>query len=1228
LFVGLRENKKGKMVVNSAFIDADLSSVMENRHSKIFVTYETFERIKLRDGTIDQYEAYLGSIDANYKTSLDVKDREKADSKKAGIKDVLSSKTGSTPFLEDLGVDSLVVDEAHMLKNSSEVFNFKKAKFLSISDMAKRGIDAQCKAWYIRGKSPRADGVLLLTATPITNSPLEIYSMLSLAKGHDKVNAMMLNINGADDFMNMMTDIVNEDDVTIDGLDRTTNVFSGLNNVDLLRRAIGQSSTIKTAEEVGEQVVLPDLEEKTANVALPDSTIERLRLYKDAFRWAIDDNSGRDENRGDPDAFQQVSDFFGESQKLIAQPFNLLKKMSALIDDPELDKRAIFFTIVAGNLEKAKTVIEAFNKKKIIEKRPRMAPFTEKDAVVGRKVTIDDETGDKVEMLSVEVRAMLQQDNKTIVIDTMSSVTQARFDELADKAELDLDVSIPPKLAALLENIQAEQAMPRGIDAEGNKSPIVKQIIFCDYLAMHGKIKRLLIKKAGFKSSHIAIITGKTNNTPDEIMAVQDGFNAHGEDNKYRIIIANEKGEVGINLQQGTQANHHLSIGWTPDSKIQRDGRSVRQGNKTVKVNVYTYDADGTFDTVKRDMVNKKGAWIDNVMRVGGDNKVEISGGLSDAQQEALIDVVGDVDAVSRIQESIAAKEAEARAKTNIAKQKVNIDTITKQREFIDNNDPVTDFIIPKITSLYVLQGQIKAIQTRIDNPKSTATAVFKNQAILSEIQAKERSISDQLARSVIITQYTGWGSNQTGSVITAEQAIKGYLGNYGGERGGKHSAQDLAKNLGSTSSYKIEVIDGSEIHTDWVAELAMAQSMIDTALSNFNQQAKQAGGLPAEVGKAFAEGKGLTHNSEPITVGSFMRSGDKFAIVTKDETLQAIHNTSVLQVGMPPRVDTPFILPGSSDYEACLIESAKLEDESGLNTYSEIVPEVAQYRTTARVKEYRNDSFELPHPYFPKVFSESKIKDNALLQTIYDDQNKIVLSRSDYSFKVSFETEVISFKGLFNEALVAYAKGKNKQLPWNMDSDYWFADALKKGIMPIFGLSGVGREVSLFVDELKELLLDKMDIPEISNIFVDFIKSKVSFIDFTGATSNDVKQLVPYDIGYIYTKAKNDAERAAERAVSVEVKPELPAVLSEEDAAHLFGKDGGDPDDIVAIIGDTMRWKDEIKDVAKNYGEKFKWDGKNKAWNVKRKVWDRLLVTFPKTKDMLKIIPATIARL
>jgi len=66
LFVGLRVDDKGGAKVSSSNYDEDLVRVMENRHSKIFMTMEAFERIRLRDDTINNYETYMRSVDSSF----------------------------------------------------------------------------------------------------------------------------------------------------------------------------------------------------------------------------------------------------------------------------------------------------------------------------------------------------------------------------------------------------------------------------------------------------------------------------------------------------------------------------------------------------------------------------------------------------------------------------------------------------------------------------------------------------------------------------------------------------------------------------------------------------------------------------------------------------------------------------------------------------------------------------------------------------------------------------------------------------------------------------------------------------------------------------------------------------------------------------------------------------------------------------------------------------------
>ena len=1087
-------------------------------------------------------------------------------------------------------------------KNSAQTFNFKGAKFLSLPNMAKRGIDAQCKAWYVRGISPRGDGVLLLTATPLTNSPIEIFSLLSLAKGHNKVNDMMLSIRGADDFMNMMTDIVSEDDVSIDGIDRVVNVFTGLNNVDILRRAIGQSSTIKTAEDVGEQVVLPDQEDSPITVDLTDATIDRLQLYKGAFRWAIDDISGKSisENRGDRNAYDAVQSYFDEPQKLIGHPFNLINKMTLLIADPELDRRATFFTFDSANLAKAQAVVDAFNKKKFSEERATPSPFTEDNAVIGKKKKVDKVTGEESIVLKILVRAAIQEDNKTIIIDTMDSQTQQRWDDMTEKAGLDLDVTIPPKLAALLDNIQQEQAHPRGVNDEGGASSIVKQIIFCDILALHSKIRRLLISKGGYSSGQIAIITGKTNNTADEIMEVQDGFNAHGEDNKYRIIIANEKAEVGINLQRGTQAIHHLSIGWTPDSLTQRNGRGVRQGNKTDKVTVYTYDADGTFDSIKRDMVNKKSTWIDSVMAANGENTVAITGGMSKEQMESLIDVTGDAEAMKRIQESIESKEAASRAKENMFKQKVNLDTIKKNLKFISDNDPSAYFIIPRLGRIWALKQQVIKVEARLRVKDISESAKAKNENLLIELNKNADKLSGEIESSAIIMLR---GDNYTPAMVL-NHFNTGYI------KKGENNADGFEEH--TKRYYTITVIEGSPLHTEWQAELGMSQSLIDQALQNFTEQAKLPGSLPAEVGQAFVNGNGFEINGETAVAGAFIRSPVRGLgiIFVRNTYCYAYFSGSANTMTIDVEDGSDLTLPGAPGYDALLMEVAKIEDDQNINTFSDINPDVIRYRIKLREKKYSIYQYYLPSPYFPHVIDDAKAQTSPMMAAIAKQQKEVVLSIDGSEFTALYETEITTGNGQnFEFALVDYAKANKIMLVWNQPvanmSEITYRNALKWSTQTAFN-----------PDDPAELERELSASTDLDKTFYDFVTSRIKFVDFTGAEAWDLKQYVSFDIWYPWSNLVEKRKREAEASEIAN----RPVVEVEEK------QNSDDPMETVAITGNTKPWYKEIKEIATKYGGgKYKWDGGNKCWNVRRITWLKLIENNPNAIKDLSIIPATM---
>lgn len=968
LFVGLDVMADGSLKVSSGNYARDMATILENRHRKIFMTLEAFTSIPMRPETLDAYKAYIASVDPSFAEASE----KKAEAiRKEGKREKLTSsgaKSSALPFFEDMNVDSLVIDEAHTAKNSKYLLDFQGAKYLSTAEPSSRGLDLQVKSWFVRSTSPRKDGVYALTATPITNSPLEIYGMLCLAVGEEEVNSRLMLNGGADAFMNAFSQITETEEPDIVGRMRAGRVFLGLQNVDMLRMALGQVANIQDANSVGNAITVPEEDPMKTAVELNPQSRAKLSKYQRVYQSAraiINEDQIDEESLKEALAFSQQT---GEPIELLAHPFNLINKMSNLIMDEDLDNLVTRYNFNAGQKDAAEKAVAAFNAKKYTEKMSRPGWNTDPKNITQR--VKKDKAGNETTEYTVVVEASIR--DGSILIDTVAFDTQSKFLLIAEKLKLDLDCSVSPKVAAFLANFRKEQAMPK---AKG----IAKQIIFCDMLGMHNKLKLLLSKQCGVPTSKIAIINAKAVTDPAEMQDIQDGFNADGDENSYQVIIANKKAEVGINLQKGTQAIHHLTLGWTPDSLTQRNGRGVRQGNYLSKVTVYHYDANGTFDEYKRQLVGKKDDWISNVMSESGGNSVQISGGISEKDMHDLIVSSGNEAAMEKVREQIALRERQRQTQASREAQVQTLRVIQGQLDWMKKYKDATDWRDAKIAEYVELKNRADELQAKIDRSK-VETIKARLTAMHADIQARVLSLESLL---------TGGSLDWSGK----PDAGMGFYMNQNGREKGTPRSQG-------------KVNPESALFAKYQSERANIERSLDTARAEYKTLASRPGAYTESTLGVFESGDGAVIGGVLLTKGMVGKHKSELWIATSPKELvnPATGKTMAAEAAVS---GFEFFGPADADeewlpiaHQCAALDEAKIQEfaDTGFQIgdprlYSSYSKEIAEMVKISPSGMFGNPRvIRLRAPYFAiPVDPELAKYGSKLLEKIIADQSEVL---------------------------------------------------------------------------------------------------------------------------------------------------------------------------------------------------------------------------------------------
>ena len=235
------------------------------------VSNDVFPRTRVREESLERYaertEAIMRDVELTIR-SAEAKDPKKLTERQKAIKergvrawveDKVSSKLQPDPRIawEDIGVDLLVADEAAVFKNlhmpARREGGVPRYMGGGGRDGSKRAWNFDFRAGIVR-KATGGAGIVLLSATPAKNSPLEFYNMIQFIDG-DVWSSR--GITDPEMFIDRYTRIETKSVVTASFQVEQKPAVVGFTHLDELRSIVFRYSEWRKAKDVGIELPKP-----------------------------------------------------------------------------------------------------------------------------------------------------------------------------------------------------------------------------------------------------------------------------------------------------------------------------------------------------------------------------------------------------------------------------------------------------------------------------------------------------------------------------------------------------------------------------------------------------------------------------------------------------------------------------------------------------------------------------------------------------------------------------------------------------------------------------------------------------------------------------------------------------------------------------------------------------------------------------------------------------------
>jgi hypothetical protein len=258
---------------------AKWSAFQAGLYDVVILSYDALARTKMNQEALLDYVKTVESLqrqvklrqrNAAKKKADDLSERDKAILKhgvRAFVEEMLELPEGHKfdPGIawDDIGIDMLIVDEAAAFKNSykPEAREHGLPKFMgSGGDGSKRAWQLDFRAAAVRQRTG-GSGIVLLTATPAKNSPLEFYNLIQLIDPHAFSSRGLMD---PEQFIDRFLRIESREIIDMTLKVSMRSVVDGFKNLDDMRTIIHRYGEFRTGVEAG--------------LTLPEPRIEQVRV--------------------------------------------------------------------------------------------------------------------------------------------------------------------------------------------------------------------------------------------------------------------------------------------------------------------------------------------------------------------------------------------------------------------------------------------------------------------------------------------------------------------------------------------------------------------------------------------------------------------------------------------------------------------------------------------------------------------------------------------------------------------------------------------------------------------------------------------------------------------------------------------------------------------------------------------------------------------------------------